>query len=780
MALTGSLLGDFSSFVAATEGAIVKLKTFEEGASTAEKRLNTMTNALSGVKIVQQATLAAEAVERMGGVSTLTASELAQVGATATEAAAKLTALGQNVPPAIQKLADAVKPVPVALQQVSASAQPATGFLSDLSGSIVKMAAGFVSAQAVIGLTTKAFHELADFAGESIKAFADAEAADVKLTAALRQHSLATPEVIAQYAALGAEFQRTTTYSDDEIQSMERLLTQVGGVMPSAMQGALKAATDLAAGLGIDLQSATNLVAKAAAGHTETLGRYGITVSQAALETKGFDAVLEAVNRQFGGQSQAALDTYAGKIQQLENSWNNAQESIGKFIVQNPLAVAAMRALQEAAEHADKSAADAGTSWASFIGAATGVDPHVIVLLEGYAEGLNTIAEDLARINGIPNPFEKLAAENTLPTITAGMKLFNVDAAAAAQALKAFEAGAQEVKSAGDGLYGTLGDLDEGTLQWMRDMVAAGVSVKALEGFLGLTTVEGRKFTEMLRDEGKALKVTEDSIQESNRLWAEHFAIIEDRGASASEKQINAINREFDAEVARLKDSDGNWQNHWDALDAQRRDRIDQVNESQRHMGVVATEATKVAIDGFHAWNASIMETTRSLDGTILNTKALIEEQKRLRAMGGTTEITRANFAANAAGLGGNTGAIEELLKKGYSFEQALLWSQHPDWQPPANPGPRVPGFAGGVQNFGGGLAMVGERGPELVNLPGGSDVIPLRGGGGGSLTVHMTVSGLLLSSSPAGRAEFAKFATDAITQQLLASGWRPPLGARR
>lgn len=37
-----------------------------------------------------------------------------------------------------------------------------------------------------------------------------------------------------------------------------------------------------------------------------------------------------------------------------------------------------------------------------------------------------------------------------------------------------------------------------------------------------------------------------------------------------------------------------------------------------------------------------------------------------------------------------------------------------------------VPGFATGVQNFVGGRAIVGEKGPELVNLPRGSDVIPL------------------------------------------------------
>jgi hypothetical protein len=36
-----------------------------------------------------------------------------------------------------------------------------------------------------------------------------------------------------------------------------------------------------------------------------------------------------------------------------------------------------------------------------------------------------------------------------------------------------------------------------------------------------------------------------------------------------------------------------------------------------------------------------------------------------------------------------------------------------------------LPKFANGVTNFGGGYAMVGERGPEVVRLPKGSDVIP-------------------------------------------------------
>lgn len=56
----------------------------------------------------------------------------------------------------------------------------------------------------------------------------------------------------------------------------------------------------------------------------------------------------------------------------------------------------------------------------------------------------------------------------------------------------------------------------------------------------------------------------------------------------------------------------------------------------------------------------------------------------------------------------------------------------------------KIPGFAGGVNNFSGGLALVGERGPELVNLPRGSDVIPNHMIGGGNLNVVVAVEGVI------------------------------------
>jgi hypothetical protein len=57
-----------------------------------------------------------------------------------------------------------------------------------------------------------------------------------------------------------------------------------------------------------------------------------------------------------------------------------------------------------------------------------------------------------------------------------------------------------------------------------------------------------------------------------------------------------------------------------------------------------------------------------------------------------------------------------------------LLRDKLGDWDIPGPLGKVrdvIPGFATGVRNFSGGLAVVGEAGPELVNLPRGADVIP-------------------------------------------------------
>src|SRR5215813_605871 len=306
--IKGTFVADFTSFTEGVKKAEVSLDGLEKGAEGAQARLQRMVDSFQGKTIIQQAELATAAVGRIGDVTKLTEAEQQKLNALVTEAIAKYDALGKEAPAdmlAIQKATAQVKPPDPGLAQKT--------FL-DLGDSIKSTMLGMVSAQAIISGVSGAVQSLTGFVADSVQSYASAEAAAKKMTVALQNQGTATPETIGHFNDLAAAFQNTTVYSDDLINEMQALLTQVGNVAPAQMEKALTAATDLASGLGIDLQSATMLVAKGLEGNVTSLKKYGVTIDEAALKTQGADAIFQAIQSRFGGQAAAELDTYAGKI----------------------------------------------------------------------------------------------------------------------------------------------------------------------------------------------------------------------------------------------------------------------------------------------------------------------------------------------------------------------------------------------------------------------------------------------------------------------------------
>jgi hypothetical protein len=112
MAVTAKFQADFSDFNRAVESAELTLRGFETGAAKVEKSLNRMGDSFSGRKVIQDATLAADAIEKMGGALNLTEKEQREVNALVTEALAKYRALGIEAPKAVTDLANATAKVP--------------------------------------------------------------------------------------------------------------------------------------------------------------------------------------------------------------------------------------------------------------------------------------------------------------------------------------------------------------------------------------------------------------------------------------------------------------------------------------------------------------------------------------------------------------------------------------------------------------------------------------------------------------------------------------------
>jgi len=459
MAVTAKFIADFSTFQDGVQKAVIQLDKFQGEVDQVAKSLTKMGNQFNGSKIIADATLMAEAIKRIGGVSTLTERELQQVGDAAQEAVAKFHALGKEVPDDIQKLADSINAVQRGIQAVGASGAdnfqkvgaaikdmgPGTsalgGWFDELGQHVLATAAGMVSAQAAINLVSGAFSSAVGFIKDSVKAYADAELGQKKLTVAMQAQGTATPAAIDAYAKLAKQFQDTTGFSNGLITKMETLLIEVGDVMPSKMEAALKASTDLAAGLGVDLETATNLVAKAAAGHTEALAKYGITVDAATAKSHGLSSVLDAINTRFGGQAAAQMETYAGQVEKVKNAWSDLQENVGRAIANDPLVVAGLRAISEAADKAKNSSESFGVSLKSVYEHIPVAGPLFAKLVE-YYENQAKAANEAAAAQERLNAAQKAGAIGPVPShaITTMPAAVSHDKDEAAQYLKEQEA----------------------------------------------------------------------------------------------------------------------------------------------------------------------------------------------------------------------------------------------------------------------------------------------------------------------------------------------------
>ena len=142
----------------------------------------------------------------------------------------------------------------------------------------------------------------------------------------------------------------------------------------------------------------------------------------------------------------------------------------------------------------------------------------------------------------------------------------------------------------------------------------------------------------------------------------------------------------------------------------------------------------------------------------------------------------------------GFKGLFSSVLKDGVSFKDALgnvLGSLGDSLFNSGIDGliSLIPGFANGTNNAPGGMALVGERGPELVNLPRGSQVSSagdtqrMLGNGSGEVTVRVVGGDLMLSDGGAIMTRVGVIANGTISKAVNASqasfrnsksGWSP------
>lgn len=177
MGINARFTADFAPFLSAVKKAEAEMKSFSEGANKVEGALKRMVDNFSGRKLIQEATLMAEAINRVeGGLKGLTTAEIERVAAKASEATAKMKAMGIEVPPGLQKIVDQTKHVNKGqheligtLGKVAAAFGLAFSLGAVVSAvkKVVDMGGALTDLSAKTGFSVKALQEF-EFAGKQV------------------------------------------------------------------------------------------------------------------------------------------------------------------------------------------------------------------------------------------------------------------------------------------------------------------------------------------------------------------------------------------------------------------------------------------------------------------------------------------------------------------------------------------------------------------------------------------------------------------------------------
>ena len=171
---------------------------------------------------------------------------------------------------------------------------------------------------------------LLNYSKKAVAAFA----ADEKAAKSLEQQLINTGYQFSSPAIelYIANLQKTTGVLDDQLRpAFQQLLTVTGSITTS--QDALNTALNISAGTGKSLTAVSTALSRAYAGNTTGLSRLGAGLDKALLATGDMDKIMGELNKKFAGQSAARLTTYAGKMDLLAVASADAQEIIGKGLV---------------------------------------------------------------------------------------------------------------------------------------------------------------------------------------------------------------------------------------------------------------------------------------------------------------------------------------------------------------------------------------------------------------------------------------------------------------
>lgn len=684
--------------------------------------------AFDGTRIVQQASAAAAAIANAGGVTALTAVEMTKANAIFTAAADKLQLMGKGSTYAAQQFTE--------LAAATKQTHTATVDWSDVLGKASGLLATF-------GITA------------SVGAMVHLATVILEDASALQSMHDKTEISVEGLQAMRIAGDATNTTLESMVAAVNMLQKRLGGDDESANRALLDLGISLSRFRELDGAQQMATLSNAIKQIHDPL-RIAHDLSE--LFGKQWADQLPVLKRGFGELTDGSRQMSAGTVQALDEAgialgrfWRAVKTNLGEALADVlTLSLSDLRQLNS--EIQKLPAAADGEQMKNFWGAV--VPP------------------------GLPKDLDAITAALTKQV----------------EAQIAVNKAMIELDSVGNGWKGTLDQINGAVVEAVKFYLQAGVEQDKLATAYGLTAAQVKAAELALRDETAALALEVRQVADASTRWAAYSQLKMSLSGTTTQRIIADVDlwvqHEIESHVKAKTDTADfyAWVDLMRTLQIQKetQDRLLSAANSRESLikrreeaeewfrfvmehtssftNADIAEAIKrkdVATDEWTHWGAVSSTALDKTTAKIKETTTAAEQLNKLLASSVAVDIYNFEQMVNSVNtqtapthLIDNTrhdlsvGAAEALAKLGWSFEQIVATLVH-NAPPPLHPGPRIPGFAGGVENFGGGWAMVGERGPELAHLPRGTDIYPSGSGpsgGAAPLTIQLVVDGSVLA----------------------------------
>lgn len=129
---------------------------------------------------------------------------------------------------------------------------------------------------------------------------------------------------------------KDATGVSDDLVKQTFIIAQTFGVSTERAKELTKAAIDLAAATGQDVETSVRLLGGTLDGTVGKLGNYGAEFRNLTKEQLEAGAAIDLVAQKFGGAASKDLETFSGRLGQLTNSFGDFLKEIGKIVTDSP------------------------------------------------------------------------------------------------------------------------------------------------------------------------------------------------------------------------------------------------------------------------------------------------------------------------------------------------------------------------------------------------------------------------------------------------------------